>query len=549
MKEIKKVALYYRVSSPDQVDKDTIENQKILLPQWAKEQGWDVVAEFEDPGLTGIRMELRPDFLAMLGRVKAKEFDAVGVRHSDRLTRTEDLEEWGLIYGASQKSKTLVASPYEGVMDLSDLSGQMMAFFRGRISAEESRKTKQRQIEGISRKHSQGHYASGHIPFGISWDKDSKKWFRNEKEYSVLVEMIRLLKAGAGARKIASTFNADLEKFPTRRYLLKQHPNYKPPAARTDRKLKPKSEYWASGTVWVIVNSDFLFTGQINTKAGVIDTGIKLFSRDDIIQARHFMKQRTRKASQKMKVIPNRFLLRRLIRCGVCGVFLGINEARNHYRCSKCGTSFRDADWIDGQVWDRIVETFGDKEKLIAAIQNQEFVADRKLVDLERDKTTALKKLEGLNEGKEKLNELYVLDSKMVKSQYEKLYSSLDRQEKSLRSELTRVENTLSRSADLDAAISRATDLIVCQLQSACVKDEGTRQAEFSAMTAVARDKSRTSAGQLFEQKKQLLNRLVMADGQILAYRDKIVITGMLSPLKDVQNVDSFNSCPVHPVR
>jgi hypothetical protein len=468
----------------------------------------------------------------MLGRVKAKEFDAVGVRHSDRLTRTEDLEEWGLIYGAFQKSKTLVASPYEGVMDLSDLSGQMMAFFRGRISAEESRKTKQRQIEGISRKHSQGHYASGHIPFGISWDKDSKKWFRNEKEYSVLVEMIRLLKAGAGARKIASTFNCDLEKFPTRRYLLKQHPNYKPPAARTDRKRKPKSEYWASGTVWVIVNSDFLFTGQINTKAGVIDTGIKLFSRDDIIQARHFMKQRTRKVSQKMKVIPNRFLLRRLIRCGVCGVFLGINEARNHYRCSKCGTSFRDADRIDGQIWDRIVETFGDKEKLIAAIQNQEFVADRKLVDLERDKTTALKKLEGLNEGKEKLNELYVLDSKMVKSQYEKLYSSLDRQEKSLRSELTRVENTLSRSADLDAAISRATDLIVCQLQSACVKDEGTRQAEFSAMTAVARDKSRTSAGQLFEQKKQLLNRLVMADGQILAYRDKIVITGMLSTLE-----------------
>ncbi len=68
-------------------------------------------------------------------------------------------------------------------------------------------------------------------------------------------------------------------------------------------------------------------------------------------------------------------------------------------------------------------------------------------------------------------------------------------------------------------------------------------------MTAVARDKSRASAGQLFDQKKELLNRLVMADGQILAYRDKIVITGMLSPLKDVQNVDSFNSCPVHPVR
>ena len=48
--EIKKVACYYRVSTETQVDRDTIENQKQLLPKWAKEQGWEVVAEFEDPG-------------------------------------------------------------------------------------------------------------------------------------------------------------------------------------------------------------------------------------------------------------------------------------------------------------------------------------------------------------------------------------------------------------------------------------------------------------------------------------------------------------------
>lgn len=271
---------------------------------------------------------------------------------------------------------------------------------RGRISAEESRKTKERQIEGISRKHRNGCYASGKIPFGIGWNKDRQEWYRNEREYTVLLEMIRLLKAGAGVKKISSVFNSDPERWPTRLYLAMKDPNYRP-VSRQPGKRKPKSEYWASGTIWVIANSDFLFDGLINTKAGTIDTGIKLFSRNEVIEARHYMAQRTRKVSNKMKVVPNRFLLRRLIRCGACGVYLGIREPRNSYRCSKCGTSFSNADRIDGQVWDRIVETFGDKEKLIAAIQNQEFVADRKLVDLERDKTTALKKLEGLNEGKE----------------------------------------------------------------------------------------------------------------------------------------------------
>ena len=79
MKQIKKEACYFRVSSEGQVKDDTIESQRVFLPQWARERGWEVVAEFEDPGITGTKMECRPQFLELLDRgVGAVKYDGEG---------------------------------------------------------------------------------------------------------------------------------------------------------------------------------------------------------------------------------------------------------------------------------------------------------------------------------------------------------------------------------------------------------------------------------------------------------------------------------------
>ena len=548
MKEIKKVCCYYRVSTESQVEADTIQNQRESLPVWARSQGWKVSAEYEDLGITGTKMESRPDFIEMLAQIRAGKYDACVVRHSDRLTRTSDLTEWGTIFGSFQQSDTLIASPYEGLMDLSGLSDQVLSFVRGRISSEESKKTKQRQREGIARKHRDGHYAAGHIPYGISWDKVSKRWLRSEREFSVLQEMVRLLKSGSGVRKISNTFNSDLEKFPSRRYLLRQQPNYKEPAARADRKRKPKSELWVPGTIWRLVNSDFLFTGEINAKAGVIDTKVRLFPRDEVLQARHFMKQRTRKISKKTVVDPNTFLLRRIVKCGSCGIFLSIRAPRNLYVCSKCGMEIRNADRIDGMVWNRLIGTFSDPEKLAEAVKDFEFIPDRTLADLQQDRKTSQKKLDGIGQGKEKLNELYVMNANMAREQYDRLYASLHKQEGELQTELDRITKTLTRSEDVDTAIRNAATLISDQLKSTARPDEGTRQNEFSSATVIARDKTGQSAGQTFEQKRELINKLILADGSVRAWKNRIEISGRL--LKDICSIDTdFNLNGVYPVK
>jgi site-specific DNA recombinase len=211
---IKKVALYFRVSSDQQVQGDTIKNQYRVLPEYAKSQGWEILATFEDKGKSGTSLEGRPQFKNMLERIEDGEFDAVVVRHSDRLTRTDDLAEWGLIMGAFQKSGTRIASPYEGVTDLAHLTGQVMEFVRGRMSSEENKKRNERVRETKKKRLDQGIYSqSGSVCYGYEVQSGGKrgeppKVVQKNAEALVLKEVHRLMVTeGWSATQVCVHFN------------------------------------------------------------------------------------------------------------------------------------------------------------------------------------------------------------------------------------------------------------------------------------------------------------------------------------------------------
>jgi len=87
----KRVALYFRVSTSEQ----TTENQKRELREVAQRQGWDVVREFEDAGISGSKGRAsRPGYDALLKAVTRKEVDLVAAWSVDRLGRSlQDLVE------------------------------------------------------------------------------------------------------------------------------------------------------------------------------------------------------------------------------------------------------------------------------------------------------------------------------------------------------------------------------------------------------------------------------------------------------------------------
>ena len=81
----KPVALYLRVSTSEQ----TTRNQRRQLEAVAKRHGWEVVAVFEDAGISGAKgREQRPGFAAMMKGVARREFDMVAAWSVDRLGRS-----------------------------------------------------------------------------------------------------------------------------------------------------------------------------------------------------------------------------------------------------------------------------------------------------------------------------------------------------------------------------------------------------------------------------------------------------------------------------
>jgi DNA invertase Pin-like site-specific DNA recombinase len=81
----KTVALYLRVSTSGQ----TIENQRRELMATAERNGWTIVAEFIDNGISGAKgRDKRPGFDRLLKAIARKEFQMVAAWSVDRLSRS-----------------------------------------------------------------------------------------------------------------------------------------------------------------------------------------------------------------------------------------------------------------------------------------------------------------------------------------------------------------------------------------------------------------------------------------------------------------------------
>ena len=72
-------ALYCRVSTDSQRERQTIETQKRILADYAQHQGWEVLDWYIDDGVTGTSIEERPEFTRLLREAEEGRFDVVAV--------------------------------------------------------------------------------------------------------------------------------------------------------------------------------------------------------------------------------------------------------------------------------------------------------------------------------------------------------------------------------------------------------------------------------------------------------------------------------------
>ena len=171
MEDKKRVYCLYRVSTLEQVENDDIPMQKQACHDFAERQGWEVVREFYEKGISGFKVssQKRDAILEIQREAALGNFDILLVFMFDRLGRRDDetpfVVEWFI------QNNIAVWSVNEGEQRLDNHADKLMNYIRYWQASGESIKTSIRVKAGIYQLARDGHYAGGPAPFGYRLEK------------------------------------------------------------------------------------------------------------------------------------------------------------------------------------------------------------------------------------------------------------------------------------------------------------------------------------------------------------------------------------------
>jgi len=187
MESKKRVYCLYRVSKHEQVQEDDIPMQKQACRDFAERQGWEVVKEFYEKGISGFKVssKKRDAILEIQREAALGNFDILLVFMFDRLGRKDDetpfVVEWFISNNVS------VWSVNEGEQRLDTHTDKLLNYIRYWQASGESIKTSIRVKAGIAKIVQEGHYAGGTAPFGYRLEKSGRI---NEKKGNETFELV-----------------------------------------------------------------------------------------------------------------------------------------------------------------------------------------------------------------------------------------------------------------------------------------------------------------------------------------------------------------------
>jgi site-specific DNA recombinase len=160
-----KIALYARVSSDEQAERQTIQAQITFLRQYASLYNIPIYAEYLDDGVTGtIPLHERPQGRRLLRDAHEKRFDTVIFYKVDRLSRSlkhlltahDQLGEFGVYLKSASE-------PF----DTSTAIGRFIMAMLGSMAELERENILERTKQGHARRKTAGKYHGGVIAYGF----------------------------------------------------------------------------------------------------------------------------------------------------------------------------------------------------------------------------------------------------------------------------------------------------------------------------------------------------------------------------------------------
>ena len=185
----KKAAIYIRVSTHWQIDKDSLKVQRRELIAYVElVLGITDYEVFEDPGYSA-KNTYRPDYQAMMERIRTGEFTHLVVWKIDRISR--NLLDFAYMYDELKRLGVTFVSKNEQ-FDTSTAIGEAMLKIILVFAELERNMTSERVTAVMLSRANNGQWNGGRVPYGYSWDKESGTFAVVEQEAKVANRMAEL---------------------------------------------------------------------------------------------------------------------------------------------------------------------------------------------------------------------------------------------------------------------------------------------------------------------------------------------------------------------
>lgn len=199
-----KVAGYIRVSTAEQANTGLgLAVQRDKIQSYCNSQSWELIQIYEDGGVSGATMD-RPSFTRMLSDGKNGKYDLILTYKIDRISRS--LKNLLILVEDTLAPMDIgLKSVTESFIDTSTPEGMAMFQVLGTFSELERKQITRKLTDARDKKHQDGGYAGGQIPYG--YDVLHGKLVLNQVEAAIVKSIYTMRKEGSSLRKIAKALN------------------------------------------------------------------------------------------------------------------------------------------------------------------------------------------------------------------------------------------------------------------------------------------------------------------------------------------------------
>jgi site-specific DNA recombinase len=399
--ELKKVAIYARVSSNAQDVDLSISAQLKALRDYANQNGYMVIREFIDEAETG-RTAARPAFRQMisLARSPQKPFEVILVWKFSRFARNR---EDSIVHKAMlRKNGVQVVSINEPVEDTP--TGRLLEAFIESLDEYYSDNLGEEVTRGMRESASRGFYLSVKPPYGYrkirikDGDKERTKLEIDPEQANVINLVFNEILKGKGLIQIAKELNGK-------------------------GIASPKNRTWGKTTLRVLVSNE-AYTGTIvwgrNSKRGFDPIRVEnacpviiektLFDKvQETIQTRAFESFHPKRSASN-------YLLSGLAYCGYCGKAMTGTEAKsgkfsyyvcgtiNHKGAGSCKAKYWNSKTLEANVVRNLKEGILSEENLTKVVEMVNQDVDEKSIEYQNEFNIIL---QDLNDANQRLERLY----------------------------------------------------------------------------------------------------------------------------------------------